>query len=298
MKIKVVGLDLESIDDMTLNQLVKDVGAIDLTNGYSRNDLESIESKLPGAFTDVEDFDFREIPTGISKVNLNLVDKRIFEIRHAIGQGIINRYHTYINIYSSLVYELNGILDCIDYVKDDTPTPVVDSIDSVYLYNDEYNSYNLNTVVFSNHRLILTKIRLLRDATKNDRINNFNYIIDDILGDMNDLSDCKPEYRFSILKGVLGSTEITYSNAVSLFSNSNNLREFINNTTTELLDVLSNLKELINCDMSNDEVHNRWVTNTVRLDKYTAISNDRASLKLIKLLATFRYFDKYKNNII
>lgn len=294
MKINIVSLDLESIDDMTLNQLVKDVGALDLTNGYSRNDLESIENKLPGAFTDVEDFDFREIPTGISKVNLNLVDKRISEIRHAIGQGINNRYHTYINIYSSLIYELNGLLGVIDSVKDDTPTPVLDSVDSVYLYNDEYDSYNLNTVVFSNRNVILTKIRLLRDATKNDRINNFNYMIDDIIGEMNDLSDCKPEYRFSILKRVLGTTEITYDNAVSLFSNSNDLRDFINNTTTELLDVLSNLKELINWDMITDEVHNRWVTNTGKLDKYTAISNDRASLKLIKLLATFRYFDKYK----
>ena len=294
MKINVVSLDLESIDDMTLNQLVKDVGAIDLTNGYSRNDLESIEGKLPGAFTDVEDFDFREIPTGISKVNLNLVDKRISEIRHAIGQGINNRYHIYINIYSSLMYELNGLLGVIDNVKDDTPTPVLDSVDSVYLYNDEYDSYNLNTVVFSKHNTILTKIRLLRDVTKNDRINNFNYMIDNIIGEMNDLSDCKPEYRFSILKRVLGTTEITYDNAVSLFSNSNDLRDFINNTTTELLDVLSNLKELINWDMITDEVHNRWVTNTAKLDKYTAISNDRASLKLIKLLATFRYFDKYK----
>lgn len=295
MIIKVVSLDLESIDDVTLNQLVKEVRSIDLTNGYSRNDLESIENKLPGAFTDMEEFDFRELPTGISKVNINIVDKRISELRQAIGNGITGRYHAYINVYSSLIYELNSILNCIEDVKDHTPTPVVDSIDSVYLHTDEYDSHNLSTVVFSNQHSILTRIRLLRDSTKNDRINKFNYMIDDIVGDMNDLIDCKPEYRFSILKRVLNTNEITYDSVVSLFSNSNNLMEFINNTTADLLDILSNLKDIIVRDMFGDDIYyNQWLASVSKLDKYTSIADDRSSLKLIKLLATFRYFDKYK----
>lgn len=295
MIIKVVSLDLESIDDVTLNQLVKEVRSIDLTNGYSRNDLESIENKLPGAFTDMEEFDFRELPTGISKVNINIVDKRISELRQAIGNGITGRYHAYINVYSSLIYELNSILNCIEDVKDHTPTPVVDSIDSVYLHTDEYDSHNLSTVVFSNQHSILTRIRLLRDSTKNDRINKFNYMIDDIVGDMNDLIDCKPEYRFSILKRVLNTNEITYDSVVSLFSNSNNLMEFINNTTADLLDVLSNLKDIIVRDMFGDDIYyNQWLASVSKLDKYTSIADDKSSLKLIKLLATFRYFDKYK----
>lgn len=295
MIIKVVSLDLESIDDVTLNQLVKEVRSIDLTNGYSRNDLESIENKLPGAFTDMEEFDFRELPTGISKVNINIVDKRISELRQAIGNGITGRYHAYINVYSSLIYELNSILNCIEDVKDHTPTPVVDSIDSVYLHTDEYDSHNLSTVVFSNQHSILTRIRLLRDSTKNDRINKFNYMIDDIVGDMNDLIDCKPEYRFSILKRVLNTNEITYDSVVSLFSNSNNLMEFINNTTADLLDVLSNLKDIIVRDMFGDHIYyNQWLASVSKLDKYTSIADDKSSLKLIKLLATFRYFDKYK----
>lgn len=295
MIIKVVSLDLESIDDVTLNQLVKEVRSIDLTNGYSRNDLESIENKLPGAFTDMEEFDFRELPTGISKVNINIVDKRISELRQAIGNGITGRYHAYINVYSSLIYELNSILNCIEDVKDHTPTPVVDSIDSVYLHTDEYDSHNLSTVVFSNQHSILTRIRLLRDSTKNDRINKFNYMIDDIVGDMNDLIDCKPEYRFSILKRVLNTNEITYDSVVSLFSNSNNLMEFINNTTADLLDILSNLKDIIVRDMFGDDIYyNQWLASVSKLDKYTSIADDKSSLKLIKLLATFRYFDKYK----
>lgn len=294
MIIKVVDLDLDSIDDITLNNLVKDIESIDLSIGYSRSDLESIEGKVPGVFTDIEDFDFRELPTGLSKVNFNIIDKRLNEIRNLIGQGINNRYHSYINTYGKLISELNGILDTINRVKDVTPTPVVDDIDSVHLYNNEYDNHILTKTVFSTNEELYTKIRLLRDSSKNHRINDFNYKIEDMLGSSHTSIDGKPEYRYSILKRVLGITEITYSNAITLFSNSNDLVEFINNTTTDLIDILSTLKEIISWDFTSDDIQASWVSTRARLDIYTSIANDSDSLRLIKFLSMFRYFDNYK----
>lgn len=285
--------DLESIDNMTLNSLIKDISDIDLTSGYSRADLESIENRLPGAFTDLEEFDFRELPSGVSRVNLNIVEKRLFELRKEIGGGITNRYHSYVNIYGNLIHELTSILSIVDKFKEDTPSPLIEDLDSVYLHDTDFDSIKLTDVVFSKYNGLYTKVRLLRDNSKNDRINAFNFIIEDMIN-MDDLIDSKKEYKYSILKNILNTNEITYNNTISLFSNSNSLNEFIKNTTDELLKTLAELKDIITWDY-NDDATTKWAASSARLDKYVSLANDRHSRKLITLLSTFRYFDKYKN---
>ncbi len=294
MRFNTTEFDLESIDDMTLNNIVKDIESIDLTIGYSRADLESIENRLNGAFTDIEEFDFREIPTGVSKVNLNIIGKRLQELKSMIGQGINNRYNNYVTIYGSLTHELNCILDLVSNFSVETPTPLLDNLDSVYLYDTEYDSIKLVDAVFSKYPKLYTKVRLLRDSSKNDRINSFNFIIEDMINCDTDI-DYKKEYAYSILKKVLNTNEITYINTISLFSNSNDLKDFITNITNELLSTLAELKDILSYDYGNDDLHNRWITNVSRLDKYISIANDKDSLKLLKLLSLFRYFDTYKN---
>lgn len=293
MRFNTSEFDLESIDDMTLNNIVKDIESIDLTIGYSRADLESIENRLNGAFTDIEEFDFREIPTGVSKVNLNIIGKRLQELKSMIGQGINNRYNNYVSIYGSLTHELNCILDLVSNFSVETPTPLLDNLDIVYLYDTEYDSIKLVDAVFSKYPKLYTKVRLLRDSSKNDRINSFNFIIEDMINCDTDI-DYKKEYAYSILKKVLNTNEITYINTISLFSNSNDLKDFITNITNELLSTLAELKDIISYDYGNDDLHNRWITNVSRLDKYISIANDKDSLKLLKLLSLFRYFDTYK----
>lgn len=294
MKFNTSEFDLESIDDVTLNNIVKDIESIDLTIGYSRADLESIENRLEGAFTDIEEFDFREIPTGVSKVNLNIISNRLNELRNIVGQGINTRYNTYVSIYGSLTHELDCILDIVDKFKEDSPTPLLDSLDSVYLYDTEYDSIKLVDAVFSKYPKLYTKVRLLRDSSKNDRINSFNYIIENMIDyDIN--LDYKKEYSYSILKKVLNTNEITYNNTISLFSNSNDLKDFINTITSDLLSTLAELKDILQYDYGDDKYHTRWFNSASRLDKYISIANDKDSLKLLKLLSLFRYFDNYKN---
>lgn len=294
MKFNTSEFDLESIDDVTLNNIVKDIESIDLTIGYSRADLESIENRLEGAFTDIEEFDFREIPTGVSKVNLNIIRNRLNELRNIVGQGINTRYNTYVSIYGSLTHELYCILDLISNFSVETPTPLLDSLDSVYLYDTEYDSVKLVDAVFSKYPKLYTKVRLLRDSSKNDRINSFNYIIENMIDCDNNL-DYKKEYSYSILKKVLNTNEITYNNTISLFSNSNDLKDFINTITSDLLSTLADLKDILQYDYGDDKYHTRWFNSASRLDKYISIANDKDSLKLLKLLSLFRYFDNYKN---
>jgi hypothetical protein len=293
MNFKSTGFDLESLDSATLGAISKDLESIDLSNGYSRADLESIESKLIGAFTDIEDFDFREIPTGISRVNINIVERRLHELRLVIGQGISNRYHVYANVYGSLIHELNNILRVVSKFEKSTPSPLLDNLDTVYLYDTEFDSIKLTDAVFSKYNMLYTKVKLLRDVSKNDKINSFNYLIETMIK-TDDVKETKKEYSYSILKKVLEVSDVTYENTITLFSNSNKLKEFINNTTDELLTTLSEVKDIISWDYCNDELHSRWASSSARLDKYTALANDRDSFKLLTLLSVFRYFDHYK----
>lgn len=293
MEIKVSKFDLESIDDNTLNNLVRDIENIDLVNGYSRADLESIENIISGAFTDIEEFDFREIPTGISKVNYMVISKRLDELRSEIGLGINNRYHTYLNMYGSLTAELSSISRLLEKHRDDTPSPLIDSLDSVYLFDGEYDSIKLTTFNFDNQTTFYNKVRLLRDSNLNEKITLFNYKVEDILGNLDCLIDTKREYRYSILKRALGVNDITYDRVIGIFSNSNDLDILINTVTADVLHVLVDLKDIIMWDYSNDTSHSRWVTSIAKLNRFNALASDKHSLKLLRLLALFRYYNSY-----
>lgn len=293
MFIKTEEFDLESISATELVNLFKEVESIDLNKGYSRSDLESIESKLTGAFTDVEDFDFREIPSAISKVNSNLISRRIYELRELIGRGINNRYHTYIALYGNLIAEFNGIRELLSRHKDHTPSPVVSDLDIIHLYESDFDHIKLTNYNFAKDSGLYTKIRALRDDTLNIKVNTFNYLIPNILCSQDCLITSKKEYQYSILKKVLNSTEIKYDNVVGVFSNSNDLLNLIDKTNVELLKVLTELKELMDWDYINDSLHQNWVTGSAKLDKFTALAEDRHSLQLLQLIAVIRYFDNY-----
>lgn len=156
------------------------------------------------------------------------------------------------------------------------------------VYSNEFDSVFISDCIYSNSNIIPKYIRELADVTLNGRIMEYNYLVDTI--EEPDLIDNRNEFNYTILKEVLGISEIKYDSVMNLLSNPNKLEEFIDKTITMLISTLTEVKELLSYRyVESDKIQNRWVSIASNLEKFTPIANDKLSLFLIRVLALFKY---------
>lgn len=280
--------DLESYDSLQLSNIEKTVIDFDISRGYTRNDLESLENMIPGLFTDLEDFNFNEYPSTPSKVNFHIVERKLKQLKDELSDTLNNKHKHYVEIYGKTIKELNGMKDLLIRVKEYTPNPIVSDLNSVMVYSNEFDSVFISDCIYSNSNLIPKYIRELADVTLNGRIMEYNYLVDTI--EEPDLIDNRNEFNYTILKEVLGISEIKYDSVMNLLSNPNKLEEFIDKTITMLISTLTEVKELLSYRyVESDRTQNRWITIASNLEKFTPIANDKLSLFLIRVLALFKY---------
>lgn len=290
MKIKInnSNYDLESYDSLQLSNIEKTVIDFDISRGYTRNDLESLENMIPGLFTDLEDFNFNEYPSTPSKVNFHIVERKLKQLKDELSDTLNSKHKHYVEIYGKTIKELNGMKDLLIRVKDYTPNPIVADLNSVMIYSNEFDSVFISDCIYSNSIIIPKYIRELADVTLNGRIMEYNYLVDTI--EEPDLLDNRNEFNYTILKEVLCINEVKYDSIMNLLSNPNKLEEFIDKTITMLISTLTEVKELLSYRyVESDKTQNRWVSIASNLEKFTPIANDKLSLFLIRVLALFKY---------
>lgn len=290
MKIKInnSNYDLESYDSLQLSNIEKTVIDFDISRGYTRNDLESLENMIPGLFTDLEDFNFNEYPSTPSKVNFHIVERKLKQIKDELSDTLNSKHKHYVEIYGKTIKELNNMKDLLLRVKDYTPNPIVSDLNSVMVYSNEFDSVFISDYIYSNSNTIPKYIRELADVTLNGRIMEYNYLVDTI--EEPDLVDNRNEFNYTILKEVLYINEIKYDSIMNLLSNPNKLEEFIDKTITMLIYTLTEVKESLSYRyVESDKTQNRWISIVSNLEKFTPIANDKLSLFLIRVLALFKY---------
>lgn len=290
MKIKInnSNYDLESYDSLQLSNIEKTVIDFDISRGYTRNDLESLENMIPGLFRDLEDFNFNEYPSTPSKVNFHIVERKLKQLKDELSDTLNSKHKHYVEIYGKTIKELNGMKDLLIRVKEYTPNPIVSDLNSVMVYSDEFDSVFISDCIYSNSNIIPKYIRELADVTLNGRIMEYNYLVDTI--EEPDLVDNRNEFNYTILKEVLCINEVKYDSIMNLLSNPNKLEEFIDKTITMLISTLTEVKELLSYRyVESDKTQNRWVSIASNLEKFTPIANDKLSLFLIRVLALFKY---------
>lgn len=290
MKIKInnSNYDLESYDSLQLSNIEKTVIDFDISRGYTRNDLESLENMIPGLFTDLEDFNFNEYPSTPSKVNFHIVERKLKQLKDELSDTLNGKHKHYVEIYGKTIKELNDMKDLLIRVKEYTPNPIVFDLNSVMVYSDEFDSVFISDCIYSNSNIIPKYIRELADVTLNGKIMEYNYLVDTI--EEPDLLDNRNEFNYSILKEVLCVNEIKYDSIMNLLSNPNKLEEFIDKTITMLIYTLTEVKELLSYRyVESDKTQNRWISIASNLEKFTPIANDKLSLFLIRVLALFKY---------
>lgn len=280
--------DLESYDSLQLSNIEKTVIDFDISRGYTRNDLESLENMIPGIFTDLEDFNFNEYPSTPSKVNFHIVERKLKQLKDELSDTLNSKHKHYVEIYGKTIKELNSIKDLLIRVKDYTPNPIISDLNSVMVYSNEFDGVFISDCIYSNSNIIPKYIRELADVTLNGRIMEYNYLVDSI--EEPDLIDNRNEFNYTILKEVLGISEIKYDSVMNLLSNPNKLEEFIDKTITMLISTLTEVKELLSYRyIESDITQNRWISIASNLEKFTPIANDKLSLFLIRVLALFKY---------
>lgn len=290
MKIKInnSNYDLESYDSLQLSNIEKTVIDFDISRGYTRNDLESLENMIPGLFTDLEDFNFNEYPSTPSKVNFHIVERKLKQLKDELSDTLNSKHKHYVEIYGKIIKELNSMKDLLIRVKEYTPNPIVADLNSVMVYSNEFDSVFISDCIYSNSNIIPKYIRELADVTLNGRIMEYNYLVDTI--EEPDLIDNRNEFKYTILKEVLDVSEIKYDSIMNLLSNPNKLEEFIDKTITMLISTLTEVKELVSYRyVESDKTQNRWISIASNLEKFTPIANDKLSLFLIRVLALFKY---------
>ena len=200
--------DLESYDSLQLSNIEKTVIDFDISRGYTRNDLESLENMIPGLFTDLEDFNFNEYPSTPSKVNFHIVERKLKQLKDELSDTLNSKHKHYVEIYGKTIKELNSMKDLLIRVKEYTPNPIVADLNSVMVYSNEFDSVFISDCIYSNSNIIPKYIRELADVTLNGRIMEYNYLVDTI--EEPDLIDNRNEFNYTILKEVLGISEIKY----------------------------------------------------------------------------------------
>ncbi len=282
-------IDLESMNDLELKTLGKAISDIDLENGYNRADLESIETIVPGLFTDLEEFRFEEFPSTPSRVNAGLVSRKLDEVRQAIASSLNTRYKQYLEMYGTALSKVMKIQQILSSIKHITPNPILENSSMVAFYNNMlFDHYTLSEIVFSDLHSIPRQLREVSDINLNTEIRKFNMR----MSILEPAVEGNKEYSCHIIKEAMGVSKVTYDTILDIFGDHSKLESYMETFLSEALKALSDMKsDLESMGWLNNSYIERWVSSSSRLRMIRPIANDNTTIDLLITLAYFRYKD-------
>lgn len=289
MKITVTEFDLESMNEVQVGQLAKVLDSFPINGGYSRQDIEAIENTIPGAFTNVDGFNIKEIPTYASDVNLRMIVKRLSELKLMTNEHMNRRYDYYLSMFASTINQLELIVATLKLYRDCTPSPLSTDLTSIYLgARQQYDLINIQETDFStlNYNDGIS-IPHVQDNGLNMDIDLYNDYLENCCTE----DRGRGEFNGHILKTLLDTPKLDYNTLVSIFSNSNELITRLEALEKDIIHELSAFKrEISYTDCMTSDYIEKWLARCINTSKYIPLSYDKVSGTILKIVGKFRYF--------
>ena len=292
MNITVNDFDLESLTEIQTGRLATLVSGFPI-NGYSRQDLEAIEAVIPGAFSALDDFNFKEIPTYSNTVHYNLVHKRLDELTEVIKTQMNSKYEYYLKLFSSTIKELESLSTILNTYNTVIPKPLTDDLTCIYIGDN--HQYDLTKITEADFSKIDFRngIRIpeVSDSSLNLDIIMFNDVIKSRLAVLDSVEEYRVEFSGYILKYLLDVPTLSFDVVTALFANSKVVVEKIAVLIKEIIAILSEFRtNLLYDNCVSSDVIERWVARCINTSKYLPIANDKQSALILDLLGVFRYY--------
>ena len=290
-------------DDLPLDKvsgLVNAIGRVNLKDGYTKADLESIENIVEGALSDVDGFNINEYGSLPTKTNIGMIERRLIELDTILRTRLRSTGEVNLRKYRETIKKFKSLEKVLDTIKDIEPNPigvddklfVTNGLDSWIGSMPEKKYSFLKEVELSKavNRLLKDSQFLQYSITTTDAAYTADRI--NLLLDRWYLSNTYKETLEPaiILKQLLNKTEIMYEDVVLLLLEPNKIKEFMDKSLTDLFNSINRASGILkNDDWLTDQQIKDWSNSDTDITALTRFADDDATVIILAIVAIMRY---------
>lgn len=290
-------------DDLPLDKvsgLVNAIGRVNLKDGYTKADLESIENIVEGALSDVDGFNINEYGSLPTKTNIGMIERRLIELDTILRTRLRSTGEVNLRKYRETIKKFKSLEKVLDTIKDIEPNPigvddklfVTNGLDSwrgsmpekKYSFLKEVELSKAVNKLLKDSQFLQYSITTTDAAYTADRIN--------LLLDRWYLSNTYKETLEPaiILKQLLNKTEIMYEDVVLLLLEPNKIKEFMDKSLTDLFNSINRASGILkNDDWLTDQQIKDWSNSDTDITALTRFADDDATVIILAIVAIMRY---------
>lgn len=290
-------------DDLPLDKvsgLVNAIGRVNLKDGYTKADLESIENIVEGALSDVDGFNINEYGSLPTKTNIGMIERRLIELDTILRTRLRSTGEVNLRKYRETIKKFKSLEKVLDTIKDIEPNPigvddklfVTNGLDSwrgsmpekKYSFLKEVELSKAVNRLLKDSQFLQYSITTTDAAYTADRIN--------LLLDRWYLSNTYKETLEPaiILKQLLNKTEIMYEDVVLLLLEPNKIKEFMDKSLTDLFNSINRASGILkNDDWLTDQQIKDWSNSDTDVTALTRFADDDATVIILAIVAIMRY---------
>lgn len=290
-------------DDLPLAKvsgLVNAIGRVNLKDGYTKADLESIENIVEGALSDVDGFNINEYGSLPTKTNIGMIERRLIELDTILRTRLRSTGEVNLRKYRETIKKFKSLEKVLDTIKDIEPNPigvddklfVTNGLDSwrgsmpekKYSFLKEVELSKAVNKLLKDSQFLQYSITTTDAAYTADRIN--------LLLDRWYLSNTYKETLEPaiILKQLLNKTEIMYEDVVLLLLEPNKIKEFMDKSLNDLFNSINRASGILkNDDWLTDQQIKDWSNSDTDITALTRFADDDATVIILAIVAIMRY---------
>ena len=290
-------------DDLPLDKvsgLVNAIGRVNLKDGYTKADLESIENIVEGALSDVDGFNINEYGSLPTKTNIGMIERRLIELDTILRTRLRSTGEVNLRKYRETIKKFKSLEKVLDTIKDIEPNPigvddklfVTNGLDSwrgsmpekKYSFLTEVELSKAVNKLLKDSQFLQYSITTTDAAYTADRIN--------LLLDRWYLSNTYKETLEPaiILKQLLNKTEIMYEDVVLLLLEPNKIKEFMDKSLTDLFNSINRASGILKNDYwLTDQQIKDWSNSDTDVTALTRFADDDATVIILAIVAIMRY---------
>ena len=290
-------------DDLPLDKvsgLVNAIGRVNLKDGYTKADLESIENIVEGALSDVDGFNINEYGSLPTKTNIGMIERRLIELDTILRTRLRSTGEVNLRKYRETIKKFKSLEKVLDTIKDIEPNPigvddklfVTNGLDSwrgsmpekKYSFLKEVELSKAVNRLLKDSQFLQYSITTTDAAYTADRIN--------LLLDRWYLSNTYKETLEPaiILKQLLNKTEIMYEDVVLLLLEPNKIKEFMDKSLTDLFNSINRASGILKNDYwLTDQQVKDWSNSDTDITALTRFADDDATVIILAIVAIMRY---------
>ena len=290
-------------DDLPLDKvsgLVNAIGRVNLKDGYTKADLESIENIVEGTLSDVDGFNINEYGSLPTKTNIGMIERRLIELDTILRTRLRSTGEVNLRKYRETIKKFKSLEKVLDTIKDIEPNPigvddklfVTNGLDNwrgsmpekKYSFLKEVELSKAVNKLLKDSQFLQYSITTTDAAYTADRIN--------LLLDRWYLSNTYKETLEPaiILKQLLNKTEIMYEDVVLLLLEPNKIKEFMDKSLNDLFNSINRASGILkNDDWLSDQQIKDWSNSDTDITALTRFADDDATVIILAIVAIMRY---------